>query len=368
MKDHGGFEGNAQSLRIVTCLEKKRTLKEHGLIKDFPESSNDLRCGLNITYRSAAALLKYDFCIPERNSDRPRPGEIVKGYYRESAPLVSVIKEKVTGESNFNKKFKTIECSIMDIADDIAYSTYDLEDVFKAGFLTPMRLFALDEDIYERVAQTITERLVDAYSPEEIEELGFDVTPEIVKQVLFQVFKDMLFGGPLFDFPDPDHADRTAVEKMMTASEVQLASRKLAMDGYHRLKFTSGLVQDFIAAVEVYRDREKPQLSTVRLSIGAFLFVEVLKNITFYAIIRSPGMQVVEYRGKEIVKSIFNALAGPGGEELLPDDFRAICKRAPELVRRRAICDFIAGMTDRYAFEFYGRLFGTSQLTIHKPL
>ena len=34
-------------------------------------------------------------------------------------------------------EFKTIECAIMDLADDIAYSTYDLEDAFKAGFVTP---------------------------------------------------------------------------------------------------------------------------------------------------------------------------------------------------------------------------------------
>ncbi|HEY6519722.1 MAG TPA: hypothetical protein VIZ19_10135 [Roseiarcus sp.] len=56
------------------------------------------------------------------------------------------------------------------------------------------------------------------------------------------------------------------------------------------------------------------------------------------------------------------------GARLLPEDFRAICDGTEdEHIRTRTVCDFIAGMTDRYAFEFYGRLFGTDPLTVHKP-
>ncbi|MGO8841078.1 MAG: hypothetical protein ACLQF1_08065 [Methyloceanibacter sp.] len=79
-------------------------------------------------------------------------------------------------------------------------------------------------------------------------------------------------------------------------------------------------------------------------------------------------MQVVEYRGKDIVKEIFEAVTGKDGLRLLPEDFRAVCKGAPEMLKMRTISDFIAGMTDRYAFEFYGRLHGTNHLTVHKPL
>lgn len=62
MRDQGGFEGNAQTLRILTRLEKKET-------KDFPLKSptprlfdghEDLRTGLNLTMRSLASILKYD--------------------------------------------------------------------------------------------------------------------------------------------------------------------------------------------------------------------------------------------------------------------------------------------------------------------
>jgi dGTPase len=134
------------------------------------------------------------------------------------------------------------------------------------------------------------------------------------------------------------------------------------------MKFTSGLVQNFLSGIEIVPNRKFPQLHNARLRFETFLFVEVLKNITYHAIIRSAGLQVVEYRGKDIVTHIFRALSADDGTRLLPDDFRAICRNAPDAVRMRAICDFIAGMTDRYAFEFYGRLYGSNNLTIHKPL
>ncbi len=79
-------------------------------------------------------------------------------------------------------------------------------------------------------------------------------------------------------------------------------------------------------------------------------------------------MQIVEYRGSDIIKKLFGAIHGPGGEALLPDDFRKMYDRGTEIERMRTICDFIAGMTDRYAIEFFTRLFGAQGLTIHKPI
>ncbi|RWO66389.1 MAG: dNTP triphosphohydrolase [Mesorhizobium sp.] len=365
MRNHGGFEGNAQSLRIVSRLEKKTTAYQvDGTIRPFDVNNEDVRRGLNLTYRSLAAILKYDNIIPERAADREKPREVVKGYYAEEDYLVRKIKENVIG-ANFSDKIKTIECSIMDIADDIAYSTYDLEDNLKAGFLTPMGLFALDDDIYVGVAKTIKDRAAKQY-PE------FDngvIDADLVRQTLYFVFKEMLFGVD-------DELKATVrsrdlgwgVKKMMVAAEVQDLSRNLARDGYQRVQFTSQLVQVFLSNLEIVPHQKHPQLHNVRLTLPAFLHVEVLKNVTFHAIIKSPGLQVVEYRGKDIIKSIFKSLNQANGARLLPDDFQAICRDAPEMRRMRAICDFIAGMTDRYALEFYGRLFGTNQLTIHKPL
>jgi len=367
MKNHGGFEGNAQSLRIISTLEKKTTaISDNDGFQLFDAKQKDLRCGLNLSYRSLASILKYDCIIPIRNSDRKNPGKIIKGYYNDDAELVQKIKRHVLGVSEYVGDFKTIECSIMDIADDIAYSTYDLEDNFKAGFLTPMGLFALDEEIYDSVAKTISGRVEIQYP-----DIQFDgaIDADLVRRVLYTLFNKVLFGiGPDLRSILKSRTMNMSQKKMFAAAEVQAISRKLASDGYHRVRFTSTLIQAFLSGIEVKKNQDHPQLHNVRLEFQTFLFVEVLKNLTYHGIIKSPGLQVVEYRGKDIIESIFNALNSDDGIRLLPDDFQKICKNASELVRMRTICDFIAGMTDRYAFEFYSRLFGVNHLTIHKPL
>lgn len=365
MRDHGGFEGNAQTLRIISRLEKKTSIPLDGEIVPFAADWTDLRCGLNVTYRSLASLLKYDRRIPERGADRPEEG-VMKGYYACDTELVQEIKKHVLGVYDSETDFKTIECSIMDIADDIAYSTYDLEDNFKAGFLTPLGLFSLDPEIYEETANTILKRAKKQY-PEQ-ESFFSQIDGDLVKGLLHGIFEEMLFNvGPEITGVIRSKGIERSKKKRLVVSEAQALSRKLASDGYHRVRFTSGLIQSFLNGVEVVNHESYPQLNRARLQFNTFLYVEVLKNITYYAIIRSPGLQVVEYRGKDIVKSIFEAIK-TDGTRLLPEDFRSLCRNAPELIRMRTISDFIAGMTDRYAFEFYGRLFGTSHLTMHKPL
>jgi dGTPase len=80
MRDYGGFEGNAQTLRIGARLEKKstiRTVQEDTVPFDNGE---DLRCGLNLTFRSLASLLKYDNMIAELKDDRRVSEGVEKGY------------------------------------------------------------------------------------------------------------------------------------------------------------------------------------------------------------------------------------------------------------------------------------------------
>jgi dGTPase len=136
MRDCGGFEGNAQTLRILSRLEKKevRDIDTGGY--EPIVNNRDQRVGLNFTYRSLASVLKYDAPIPISGASRTKQ-EVVKGYYDEDQKLVRRIKKFVVGDDAV-QDFKTVECWIMDVADDIAYSTYDLEDNFKGEFLTPL--------------------------------------------------------------------------------------------------------------------------------------------------------------------------------------------------------------------------------------
>ncbi|RVQ66178.1 dGTP triphosphohydrolase [Sinorhizobium medicae] len=365
MRDHsGGFEGNAQTLRVLSRLEKKVTLGSPDDIGPFTDDAEDQRCGLNLTYRSLASVLKYDSIIPVMAGDREsgKENSVVKGYYESDSELVQKIKIHVLGEE-INDELKTIECSIMDIADDIAYSTYDLEDVFKFGFLTPLDLFALDDAIYDSVVQTINKRLKKQYP-----EYDRIVAVKDVQEVLHEVFKDLFSFGTEQLRILRSRKSSNEYKKMYFSVEAQKRAIHYAEDGYSRTAFTSNLIQVFLQGVEIKEHPKYPQLHKARLDLQTFVFVEVLKNITYEAVIRAPALQVVEYRGKDIVKKIFGAISERNGDRLMPPDFREIYRNGDELNRRRTICDFIAGMTDRYAIEFYSRLFGANGLTMHKPL
>lgn len=98
--------------------------------------------------------------------------------------------------------------------------------------------------------------------------------------------------------------------------------------------------------------------------------VEILKQYTFQATIYSSKVTLGEYRGYEIVSGIFKALASPRGYLLMPDDVRAkfqSCDRSEDK-KMRVVCDFVAGMTDRYAVEFYGRLHSDTAQSMFKPI
>ena len=145
-------------------------------------------------------------------------------------------------------------------------------------------------------------------------------------------------------------------------------SRNVSSIGYLRTALTSQLVGEFIAGVQFEYDKTCPPLSRVRFDDGILRQVETLKRLTFNAVILSPRLKVAEYRGFAIVKSIFNALVGHRGIHLLPQDVRRMLgTTSDELRRKRVVCDFIAGMTDSYAIEFYARMKSENARTIFKP-
>jgi dGTPase len=332
MKEFGGFEGNAQTLRIISKLEKKaRRAAESGLADD--------RAGLNLCHRTIASALKYDRIIPHVREDDEG---LVKGYYADDAELISRVKAAVA-PSWSGQSFKTIECSIMDLADDIAYSTYDLEDSLKAGFLTPASILSSDDELLDRVALKVS-RAVD-----------HDVTREDVLGVLVEIFA----GVVGHDEPD-----------LLNIVRAFRASHELASDGYNRTALTAQLVGEMVRSVEIDVNEQFPMMSKARLTPEALLKVETLKNYTFEATIFSTRLKVAEFRGYEVITAIFDALSGPKGHLMMPDDVRTLHRRfeANATARMRVVCDFIAGMTDRYAVEFYSRLHSDAGQSIFKPL
>jgi len=115
MKSFGGFEGNAQSLRIITET-----------IYPGPES----RRGMNPTRAFIDGILKYKRLFQEK------PDALNHFIYDEQSPLRSF----VFGDVNWSdipdlNRFRSVECEIMDWADDSAYCLNDLVDSINAGFM-----------------------------------------------------------------------------------------------------------------------------------------------------------------------------------------------------------------------------------------
>ncbi|HMB52255.1 MAG TPA: hypothetical protein VKU40_02995 [Thermoanaerobaculia bacterium] len=130
---------------------------------------------------------------------------------------------------------------------------------------------------------------------------------------------------------------------------------------------TSELVNRSIHAVQLTLDDEVPPLSRLTMKRDQRALVSVLKHLTYILLINSNRMRLVAHRGREIVSRIFDALISEDGHLLLPRDLQRRWEEADDTQRRRVVCDFIAGMTDRYAIEFYARLHSETFYSMFKP-
>ncbi|OHB59360.1 MAG: hypothetical protein A2173_11435 [Planctomycetes bacterium RBG_13_44_8b] len=357
MKNYGGFEGNAQTLRLLTkCEKKQRNQLEESLYGINERTGSDERGGLDLTVRSLASILKYDKKIPKSRNKSQKP---TKGYYYTESDLVNTIKEKLTGRRTFQKPFKTIECQIMDIADDIAYSTYDLEDSFKAGFVKPIDLISVPSQVRKMVADKVSKSLCKK------------ITAEDVRQRIRLIFYDIF--EPLKIPRNEIKLNQGLYEKLhfLTIENANKVSKQYSEDGYYRTNLTSRLVAEAIGNVSLKKiNRNLPILSTVELNEDKRIDVEILKHYVYESQILSPKVQMIANRSKEIIGAIFDTLSDKkeNGHLLMPEDFQQIYSTLTDTnLKIRTICDFIACMTDRYALEFYGRLTSENPQTIFKP-
>ncbi|WP_432978280.1 deoxyguanosinetriphosphate triphosphohydrolase [Dactylosporangium sp. CA-233914] len=162
----GGFEGNAQTLRVLTRLEAKVA-----------------GAGLNLTRASLDAVSKYPW---------PRePGRRKFGVYPDDASVFAWLRDGA-GPG------KCLEAQVMDWADDVAYSVHDLEDGIHGGYvhLTPLRI-----DAAERVA--LCADVAAAYSHESLADLD---------AILIDLLADPVFE-PLDDY-DGSHPAQIALKRM----------------------------------------------------------------------------------------------------------------------------------------------------------
>ena len=114
-REIGGFEGNAQTLRLITRIEPK--------VFDSTGAS----FGLNLTRASLDATVKYPWTLAE--SSGAADHAIKFGVYEDDLPVFEWLRQGAP------LRTKSAEAQVMDFADDVAYSVHDFEDAVVAGFV-----------------------------------------------------------------------------------------------------------------------------------------------------------------------------------------------------------------------------------------
>lgn len=245
--EHGGFEGNAQSFRIVTKLAF-RSLEYRGL---------------DLTRATLGAILKYPW-MKEDNPKKPHKWGAYASEQRDfnfARDLSYAVKQR-----------KTPEAELMDWADDVTYSVHDIEDFYRAGRI-PMHLLAKLRDSRERT------RFFDDVYTRHTKEADFFSRPD-----LEEAFADVLAAHWLLEEPYNGTRDQRA-----------------------RLRdFTGKLIGRYINGVELKKQGDK-----VSLSINPEYVKEVtsLKELTWSYVIEAPALATQQEGQKKIIECLFNVYA-----------------------------------------------------------
>ncbi|WP_022872086.1 deoxyguanosinetriphosphate triphosphohydrolase [Nesterenkonia alba] len=299
----GGFEGNAQTLRILTRLETKRF---------HPDGRS---AGLNLTRASLDAAVKYPWRVHQAplRPDGTRSPKF--GAYEDDLEVFTWLRQGVTGTR------QCMEAQVMDAADDIAYSVHDVEDGIVSG---RFQLKFLDDDIQRaRVIQTTQEW----YLPETSED-RIDAAIERLAGV-------------------------EAWTRESDGSRRALAALK---------NMTSELIGRFCGAIYTATRQAHGSQPLVRHEADLVVPTETLeeiclmKGIAANYIMASREQMPVYVRQRDVLTDLHGLLVETGDRFLDPQfqaDYRAADDDAG---RHRAIIDQIASLTDGAALEWYATL------------
>ena len=319
LKRYGGFEANAQNLRILTQLENK---------------SNSYY-GLNLTRAVIDGQLKY------KNAFTP---EAKKFIYREDLPLVDWASREAQSAFGLGNECKSFECEIMDWADEIAYAVHDLEDSIHARYIDAFSF----NDNNPRTVRAIHA----AFKSREV----FQVCNSI--HDVFQIYEGLrrvlLNGNPGLSPNNSTHDARRS-----KSSRKQLTGSLI-----HRYIQASRAVERRIAVSDPISNRYQ---HAVHVEEECKVEVKIINELIREFVLFSPQVRTLEEKGKHIIRSIFlKFMRHDNARHLLPDDWKGYIEDGCSQEKRaRVVCDYICGMTDDYAQKTYARLFLPNQGSIY---
>ncbi len=250
--------------------------------------------GLNLSYECLEGIVKHNGPLIGKYASKKVLEEGVPSY-------ISQVNEKIDLRLD---QFALLEAQVAAIADDIAYSNHDIDDGLRAG------LIQIEDLKNVSLTETILQEIKDDYLGE---------------------FATMDKGRLIYEL------NRRLITVMV--ADVTNEARKLISE----------------AKLAKRGDVRAGTRSYIQFSSPLFSALKELREFLFATVYRDKWVMKVMGRAEEIVIDLFQAYEKSG--ESLPSDWQALLKGKDCHERAVHICDFVAGMTDRYALQEHRRLF-----------
>ena len=281
MRPFGGFDHNAQSLRILTRLERRYATFD----------------GLNLTWETLEGLVKHNGPLVNREGDPV-------GRYREHGLPKAILDYAVYHDLELHS-YASAEAQVAAISDDIAYNAHDIDDGLRAGLFDLIDLGDVP--------------------------LAGEALAEVVRL-----------------YPDLEHdrAVHETVRRVMSAMITDVIRETGACAARLKPQSVAG-----VRGLEESLVNFGPQMGDSNQKLQSFL------NKRMY---RHEKIEEIMDRARRVVRALFDAYMND--PKLLPQNWREEADLADTARYARQVCDFIAGMTDRYALEQYKRLFDLDPL------
>jgi dGTPase len=308
------FEGNAQTFHILVAAEPKSL--------SYP--------GLNLTRATLSAVMKYPYEQEAGNdkfiftSDLP----IAKWALQHGGSIL-----KTRSRSSRSRPPISIACQILDWADDCAYSVHDVEDALQAQFLHPGDL-----------EQIRFVRCVFAH---------YDETQKAD-------------AAPKLDFSE--------VRERLLDLKRRILPSELGDERAHRKAAMRDILNDLITSVSVEArpgNRRSDYSWHLVVPQEARILSSICKSVIWEAVITDPRVAAISTKGREILRDLFQLLLEEVLDKksvaLFPRYYRPIveeCLDGGQMEAARAVCNFLALMTDMDALRLHALLRGSKGSSI----
>jgi dGTPase len=299
--DIGGFEGNAQTLRLLTRIEPKVF---------GPDGQS---YGLNLTRASLDASTKYPW--PQSQGVVDPSGRSKFGFYDDDAAAFEWMR------AGAPDRVRCIEAQVMDLSDDIAYSVHDFEDAIVSGYL----------DVPALSARVDHDALVNAM----FEWIG----GELSHDELIAAFDRLAHLESWLETWDGSRWDLARLKNLTSSLIGRFAHEAVQAT---RDAYPLGSLARFGADVVIPRD--------------TLAEIAVLKGIVAANVMSTNSRQPIYTRQRFLLIELADALwvAGPAQlDRAFADDFTAA---SDDAARRRVIVDQVASLTDQSAMSWHDRV------------